>query len=472
MAERLWTMRILAGVHVGAEAALDDEEAVLGSGEECDFVLEDDGLAGRHVSLLPTGSGVRLTVFDAGNPVRIDGQPIDGSALLEPFQVVSIGELAFAVGPADQPWPQIDLPPVQSDGSDAGESNASAAESGPPDGEEAPDAGPGSAQAGDADGAPERTPGRRFGLAIAGAALLVVAGAIWLLTPKPPERQHDDPAHAVREIKEIASRHGAVVQVSAGEGPGAPISVTGNISTEQDLRALLDEMAQFHVRAAVHLVSSEQLVEYVNAILEQSLNRNGRNKVEALPVAHEPGKLVISGYVDREGSLAEARDLLARDLKGSRGLTYRIETRAHRLAALQRRLDGLELGGRMLIQQFDDGIGLFGPVRSHEELGRIRKLAEDFNAEFDSRPLLRLEGTDSFLGVSTIEFDVRAVVLGERIHVIAQDGSSYGERSRVPGGYVVKAITEHYMILERPVGLDESGAAGGSGIAYVIFDGA
>ena len=307
--------------------------------------------------------------------------------------------------------------------------------------------------------------------AAAGAALLVVAGGSWLLAPKAPHREHADPAEAAREIEKIASRYGAVIQVNAGESPDAPVAVTGNVGTERDRRGFLEELAGTDVRAAVHLVSSEQLVNYVNAILEQSLNRDGRNKVEVLPVTGAPGELVISGYVERPASLAATRELLARDLSGSRGLTYRIETRADRLAVLQHRLEGLGLADRLRIQQLADSVGLFGPVRSAGELARIRKLAEEFNAEFDSRPPLRLDGTDSFLGISTIDFDVRAVVLGERIHIIAQDGASYGEGSKVPGGYLVTTITERYMILEKPLEIGQADEAESPGLAYVIFDG-
>ena len=470
MTERLWTMKILSGVHAGAEVTLDEEEAVIGSGRDCDFVLEDDGLAGRQISLLPMDAGVRLTVLETGNTVHVGGQPLDGSALLDPFQVVTIGGLSLALGPAGQPWPPIDLPSIQVGASHAPKPDAAAADADSP-GEEALERETTRAQEDGADEAAER-PGRRMPVAAAAtAAVLAIAGAVWLLTPKQPERKHDDPAGAAWTIREIAARHGAVVQVNAGENPDAPVAVTGNIVTEKDLRGFLDELAGSGVRAAVHVVSTEQLIEYVNAILEQSLNRDGRNRVEARPIAHAPGELVITGYVEREAGLSEAKALLARDLKASRGLTYRVETRADRLAELKRRLDGLQLGGRVRIQRLDDGVGLFGPVRSDGELARIRKLAEEFNAEFDSRPLLRLDGTDSFLGISTIDFDVRAVVLGERIHVIAQDGASYAEGSKVPGGYLVRTITERYMILEKPLEIGQAGEAGDPGLAYVIFDG-
>ena len=115
---------------------------------------------------------------------------------------------------------------------------------------------------------------------------------------------------------------------------------------------------------------------------------------------------------------------------------------------------------------------MFGPVRTAEDLNRIVKLAEDFNDEFDSRPLLRLSGTHSFLGQSTIDLDVRAVVLGENVHVILHDGGSYSAGSRVADHYVVKTITERYMILEKTTQLTDDSASGGPDVAYFIFDGA
>ena len=115
---------------------------------------------------------------------------------------------------------------------------------------------------------------------------------------------------------------------------------------------------------------------------------------------------------------------------------------------------------------------MFGPVRSTEELTRIVALAEDFNDEFDSRPVLKLSGTDSFLGESTIDLDVRAVVLGESNHVILHDGESYREGSTVADHYVVKTITDHYMILEKATQLTDDGAAHRPDVVYFLFEGA
>ena len=86
--------------------------------------------------------------------------------------------------------------------------------------------------------------------------------------------------------------------------------------------------------------------------------------------------------------------------------------------------------------------------------------------------MLRLSGTDSFLGESTIDLDVRAVVLGESIHVVMHDGESYRTGSTVTDHYVVKNITERYMILERMKQLMRDSATDGPDVVYFLFDGA
>ena len=49
------------------------------------------------------------------------------------------------------------------------------------------------------------------------------------------------------------------------------------------------------------------------------------------------------------------------------------------------------------------------------------------------------------------------------------DGARYGKGARVAGGYVVAAVTERYMILERPD--SDVAAAAPAEVAYFIFDG-
>ena len=476
MAEQLWTMKILAGVHAGAEVTLSDEEATLGRDDACDFVLEDAGLAGRHIRL-HAGTGVRLTVLDGSGPVRVDGRPVEGSIELEPYQVVTVGGLALALGPSDRDWPSIDLPAPPSPESSPAQEDAAAGEEPAEEPVEASPATevPPATDTGESGWRPEdagRSSLRHVRTAgIVAVALLAVAAAVWLLAPRQVQPEHDDPKETARAIQEIASRYGAVVRTETGTDPDAPITVTGNVDTSQNRLKLLDDLSKANVHATVHIVSTEEIAESVMTLLDRTLNADKRNLVAVRPVEGSPGELTVFGYVEQESSLSEIESIIERDVKGYTTLHYEVQTRAHRLSILRRRLDDLGFGTSLRIQELAEGVGLFGPVREASELDRISELAEDFNEEFDSRPMLKLSGTDSFLGESTIDLDVRAVVLGDGIHVILHDGESYRAGSRVSDRYVLKTITERYMILERTTQLTDDGTAGGPDVAYFIFAG-
>lgn len=464
MAKQLWTLKILAGVHAGAEVTLSDEEAVLGRDESCDFVLDDAGLADRHFSLRADPDRVRLTVLDPGSPVVVDAQPVEGGLDLQPYQVVSCGGLALAVGPAGQSWPDIELPTAPSAVPEA-EPLAVSDETQT----EEPAADPAPAAPGSAAKAPVSR-GRRPVLTTAAvAALLVVAAGAWLLVPREVESHQESRADTTAQIRAVASRHGALIDFQTDEG-NATLSVTGTVDTEETRARLLEDLANANVRATVHITSTEQIAEFAMSVLNQSLNLDDQNAVEVLPVAGSPGEVLVSGYVEDEASLDRTRAILERDVREARGFTYQVQTKDERLAILRDRLDALGAAQPLRIQELADRVGLFGPVASQGDLSRIEALAERFNDEFDSRPRLALAGTDSFLGESTIDLDVRAVVLGEDVHVVLHDGSSVGAGSEIADGYVIRTVTPSYMILEQPHHRIPDGTTPVPTVAFFIFE--
>ena len=464
MAEQLWTLKILAGVHAGAEVTLSNEEAVLGRDESCDFVLDDAGLADRHFSLRPGPDGVRLTVLDPGSPVIVDGQPVEEGLDLQPYQVVSCGGLALAVGPAGQAWPDIELPAARRtvpETEPPGMPDEAATE------QPATDGAPGTAPASASDVPVARRPALAAAAAVA-AVLLASAGG-WLLVPREVERHHESRTDTTAQIRAIAARHAALIDFGDDGGDGA-LAVTGSVDTEETRTRLLEDLANANVRATVHITSTEQIAEFAMSVLNQSLNLDAQNAVEVLPVAGSPGEVLVSGYVEDEASLDRTRAILERDVREARGFTYQVQTKDERLAVLRDRLDALGSAQPLRIQELPDRVGLFGPVGSEDDLSRIEALAERFNDEFDSRPRLALSGTDSFLGESTIDLDVRAVVLGEDVHVVLHDGTSVGAGSEIADGYVISTVTPSYMILERPDHRIPDGTTAASRVAFFVFD--
>lgn len=95
-------VRVVSGLHSGAERELAGGEMILiGSGEDCDMVLADAGVAPRHALLSFINGRFSLRALDAplhaGTAMVHPGDPIE----LDRVQRIGIGESAIAFGAAD-----------------------------------------------------------------------------------------------------------------------------------------------------------------------------------------------------------------------------------------------------------------------------------------------------------------------------------------------------------------------------------
>lgn len=96
-------LRIVAGLHAGASRNLADQEMlVVGSGDDCDIVLADTGVAAHHALITLVGGVFTLRALDA--PVRVEGKPLHPGDPVElrPLQRIDLGEAAIAFGGRDE----------------------------------------------------------------------------------------------------------------------------------------------------------------------------------------------------------------------------------------------------------------------------------------------------------------------------------------------------------------------------------
>lgn len=97
-------LRILSGLHAGASRDLAEQEMILvGSGDDCDIVLADQGVARHHALINLVGGMSSLRALDA--PLRVDGLPLlPGDPVeLRDLQRIELGQAAIAYGPEHDP---------------------------------------------------------------------------------------------------------------------------------------------------------------------------------------------------------------------------------------------------------------------------------------------------------------------------------------------------------------------------------
>ncbi|MCA0394680.1 MAG: hypothetical protein LCH70_11300 [Proteobacteria bacterium] len=225
-------LRIVSGLHVGATRPLARREMILvGSGDDCDVVLADAGVAAHHALLNVVDGRFHLRALDAAVdlPDRTlhPGDPVEVARV----QRVGLGEAAIAFGPADAPeWLLI-----------------------------APDAG-------GADGAPPRRTKVPFTSRlpmIAGVAVLALAGlaiAAALMPAKPPQ------VDAEQRLRQLAQTHRVSdAEISRDVDGRAVLSGTvDDRATRERLRAQVEAES---LPAAVNLRTGEDLAGDVGEVM-------------------------------------------------------------------------------------------------------------------------------------------------------------------------------------------------------------
>lgn len=109
-ASKDYILKFFSGPHIGAEVLLKQGAYTLGRDPECDIVLHDEALAPRTVRLTISPDGV--TVLPLEQAVSIDGNKIEGDALVAFHQVIGLATTYFAIVPQGEVWKAIQLPSV------------------------------------------------------------------------------------------------------------------------------------------------------------------------------------------------------------------------------------------------------------------------------------------------------------------------------------------------------------------------
>ncbi|MDH5834461.1 FHA domain-containing protein [Luteimonas kalidii] len=231
-------LRIVAGLHAGASRPLSRREMVLvGSGDDCDVVLADAGVAAHHALVNVVDGRFHLRALDA--PLELPGRTLHPGDPVEVSQVqrIGIGEAAIAFGRADAPeWVAL-----------------------------APDFG--------VEPQPRRRPAFTSRLPmIAGVAVLALAGlaifAAWMPAAPPPV----DVEHRLREL----AREHRVSDVSITRDVNGRAVLSGTVDDGATADRLDARIASEALPASVALRSGQDLAVDVAEVM-----RTGGYSVEA-----------------------------------------------------------------------------------------------------------------------------------------------------------------------------------------------
>lgn len=317
--DRMLELRVLTGTHAGARVLLPDAPQVLGSADDCDLILCDDGIAPQHARLerLEDGSAL-LHVLDRDLP------PIH----IRPGQGAEVGQVRIAVEEADAPWnedvPIADQPPPDVLPMAAGDGEAAGQEAVEPQ-----------AAAAQAPATRPLAPPRAVGgwWMVLGAAMLVGAGAVsylaWTGVARVPTAR--DAATAAGGASAVAldavdatiARLGLSDRVRVERQPGQLPVVHAGLLSPEDAEALGVALSKLDPRPGLRIMSEEDLqAAVVDALLRQS---------EAIerPLSSTylgAGRFRVSGRVADDGQRQSVLGQLDAAVPEARGFEHALRT--------------------------------------------------------------------------------------------------------------------------------------------------
>jgi type III secretion system YscD/HrpQ family protein len=264
-------LRILSGLHAGASRDLAEQEMILvGSGDDCDIVLADQGVARHHALINLIGGMSSLRALDA--PLRVDGQPLHPGDPVElrGLQRIELGDAAIAYGEEHDPaWASLL--------SDIGIGDIRA---------------PGAGM-------------RKLPLVAALAVLSLASLAIFAAVMPKHEEQADPRSQLNALITEFQVRDGKVSE----DAHGRPI-LKGTVENDAMRERIEGRVAQAGFEAALDLRSAEKIAADVSEVL-RTQNINARTRYLGNGVVEASGR-----FEDMDSMRAAASSRAMDDVPG------------------------------------------------------------------------------------------------------------------------------------------------------------
>jgi len=387
-----YVLRFLSGPHAGAEAVVNDGAYVLGNGADSDLVIQDPGIAARHL-LLELRSG-RMTAESLDAAFFLDGEEVgQGRVTLAPFQVLTAGATSMALARYGDPWPEPAIPPLRTDAGLTGKEAEDAALPGPEKNPEDHAAPPPDDQDDEPDSRSVMPPGFLARLPrwawLAGPPL-IVAAVFWLgtvlITPSAVEdRAPTEPWTDLLGVLDELN----LEQVRAERKAGGRFIVNGLVATDAQQRALRLALRDLPFPVSLRVVVMERRIRAVEEVLRIL---GLRHQVEDLG----QGRLRLSGYVRDEAVLARLEEQLASDVPGLDDVLMKVVRYVEVHAALVQHMRHEGLLGLVQLEPHAGWITAGGALdpQQRRAWGRVKDAVEQemeapivFQEEFTFPPL-------------------------------------------------------------------------------------
>ena len=466
MADQVWVLKILSGPHVGAEITLDAGQYSLGRHEECDLVLTDNTLADYQLEILVSEDSVDIRNLAEGQGVYLNGQAQENQFTLQPFVIVTAGNLHFAMAPEGATWPELTMPDLtapaptrptpspeepahsdtvheQQDDEDIPVLDDRLSDDELTELEEQHSSGP---------GLMERlraflpASGKKVVILGAAAALLIgfisVFSWLWQLTD-PALAEAEKPISHILEAENLRALQN-LEDVTLKTLPDGSVLLTGYIVDGTTKQAYLDALTEKSVLFNNQIIALDEMQENAMAVLKM-------HGYKSLTVALDtlPGTLILRGYLHTVRDLTKVRELLHQEVHGLQTIIDQLEFQNTRIKTLRSMLKEKALSQRIKLLDQPGKVIMKGRLMDISQGYHLKEVVRNFREKYGKRPELVIDVTLPSADLATLQpiINIKSVTIGKEPFVILDNGEKYLKGARLKNGYILESITLEYLTL-------------------------
>ncbi|WDE02801.1 type III secretion system inner membrane ring subunit SctD [Thalassomonas viridans] len=442
-----WTLKVLSGVHLGAEIPLYHGSTRLGKAEDNDIVLSGDDLPDHLATLVCSGDEIFIEDLHdqqenylAGQPLTLNKQALNKQAV-KPFEVITLGLLHLVYGPRNEPWPEVELPKLQ----------AQEPEPEPESGQTAPaaEAEQNEAAADEAQQSQGQTKagvGKKRTPAVLAGALLAVTlgcGGVYLgfssqVASEPAPLSQAEQRLQIRQNLQQALAAADLMHVSFSLNESKPLTLEGFVADNKQL----EQVQQLVAGAGYPVKMNIRILSQLFNNLSYLLNVLGYPDLK-VSYGEQAGDFVIGGYLADNSHWPALKTKLERDVAGVGHISANFDTLASRAAWLKTRLSEAGLDNLAVGKQAA-AIVVRGEIAAGS-LASWQQIEQEFNRRYLGLPKLEFAAQKI---EKTIQ-EIKGVSLGAVPYIITTDGKRVITGGKLEGGYLIESIGPDRVVLSK-----------------------
>jgi type III secretion system YscD/HrpQ family protein len=407
---RRYSLRVLSGENAGAQITLEPQiPIVVGKSAACNVIFNNEDVADRHVKLVLSEGKVRLRPL--AQPVYVEGKDIGlHDATLLPYQLVTIGNVGFAIGDGTGKWPRVDSQgKKQYLGLESGSSNKS-----------------------EASGAWKKW------LFWLGLAVLILANLHYF-------SRDEGGIFSVFGLKDTVEQqvYSAIGDVdlsgiTVSKTPSGRIKVVGYVATNEQKQRLISSILKVEGDVSHHILVNSN-IENNALLIAQTLGE------EQLHFSSKgDGVLIAAGYTQSQANWRRLKSNILEDIEGIESIND-VQIKPV-LELLKEETQEQGLSEKINIHQKGKKFMVSGdPTQNqvkqwHKSLNRIIKpvdgywqVVEDFSTPSNAKEF---------------KLSLRSVSIGDIPFIVSKDGKKYLEGAHLGEGYYIKKIMADQILLK------------------------